>query len=88
VVLHIESLGQLESLGCETLATVVGGGQPPSALADGRYAVLIGDESSGLPEPVAAEATFRITIPMPGGIESLNAAVAAGIILYELSGAR
>ncbi|MEX1125570.1 MAG: RNA methyltransferase [Acidimicrobiia bacterium] len=87
-VIFIESLGQLESLGYQTLATVVDGGQAPSALPDGRYAVLIGDESSGLPEAVAADATFRITIPMPGGIESLNAAMAAGMIVYELTAGR
>lgn len=81
----IESLGQLESLGYESLATVVSGGTAPSALADGRYAVLIGDEASGLPEEVVAGAASRITIPMPGGVESLNAAMAAGIIVYELS---
>ena len=60
-------------------------GWPPSALVAGRYAVLIGDESSGLPDTVSAAAAFRITIPMPGGIESLNAATAAAIIVYELS---
>jgi TrmH family RNA methyltransferase len=84
-VMLIESLAELESLGYRTLATVVEGGGAPSGLADARYAVLIGDESSGLPEKVAADATVRVTIPMPGGIESLNAAIAAGIIVYELS---
>jgi TrmH family RNA methyltransferase len=84
-VLPVDSLAQLESLGFQTLATVVDGGEAPSGLAEGRYAVLIGDESSGLPENVKADATFRITIPMPGGVESLNAAMAAGIIVYELS---
>jgi TrmH family RNA methyltransferase len=84
-VMLVESLGQLESLGYQTLAAVVDGGLAPSGLAVGRYAVLIGDESSGLPEAVVTGASSRVTIPMPGGIESLNAAVAAGIIVYELS---
>jgi TrmH family RNA methyltransferase len=81
----IESIAQLDSLGYQTLATVVDGGMAPSALVAGRYAVLIGEESSGLPDTVSEAAAFRITIPMPGGIESLNAAMAAGIIVYELS---
>lgn len=81
----VESLGQLESLGFETLATVVSGGLALSAVAGGKHAVLIGDESSGLPEDVVTNATTRVSIPMPGGIESLNAAMAAGIIVYDLS---
>jgi 23S rRNA (guanosine2251-2'-O)-methyltransferase len=54
-------------------------------LPAGTYAVLIGDESSGLPDPVVEECDVRLTIPMPGGAESLNAAVAAGIVVYALS---
>ena len=84
-VIPIDSLAQLEGLGYQTLAAVVVGGSAPAALATGRYAVLIGDESSGLPQAVAASATSRVTIPMPGGMESLNAATAAGIMVYELS---
>jgi len=84
-VVRIDSLAQLESLGYQTLATVVEGGLAPSVIAPGRRAVLIGDESSGLPASVAAGASACITIPMPGGIESLNAAVASAIVVYELS---
>ncbi len=84
-MMPVDSLDQLESLGYQTLATVVDGGESPSSLVEARYAVLIGDESSGLPEEVVADATVRITIPMPGGIESFNAAMAAGLIVYELS---
>lgn len=46
-------------------------------------ALVIGSESRG-PGPVLTEqADVRVTIPMPGQMESLNAAVAAGILLYE-----
>jgi TrmH family RNA methyltransferase len=85
VVAAIDSLTQLHGLGYQTLATVVAGGEEPSSLVGGRYALLIGDESSGLPTPVVAEAHHRITIPMPGGIESLNAGTAAAIMVYELT---
>jgi TrmH family RNA methyltransferase len=84
-VLPVDSLGQLEELGYQTLATVVDGGQAPSGLSEARYAVLIGDEASGLPEEVIDDASLRVTIPMPGGIESLNAATASAIVVYELS---
>lgn len=50
-----------------------------------RVALLIGDEAWGLPEQVVAAADARITIATPGMTESLNAAVAAGILVHELS---
>lgn len=68
-----------------TVATVVAGGEDPAGLGGGLWAVLVGDESAGLPAEVAEIAGRRVTIPMPGGTESLNAAVAAGIVVYELS---
>lgn len=47
-------------------------------------AVVIGNEGNGLPESVSAACDRCITIPMHGTIESLNAAMAAGIILWEV----
>jgi TrmH family RNA methyltransferase len=46
---------------------------------------LVGEEAAGLPADVAAGAALRVTVPMPGGMESLNAAMAAAIVIYELS---
>ncbi len=48
-------------------------------------ALLIGNEGSGVPAKLAARARGAITIPCPGPVESLNAAVAAGVLLYEAS---
>ena len=48
-------------------------------------AILIGNEGSGVPDEIAAEAEGAITISCPGAVESLNASVAAGILLYEAS---
>ena len=45
--------------------------------------VLVGGEGAGLPAEIADAANTRVTIPMQGGVESLNAAVAAAVILYE-----
>ncbi len=81
----ITELRDLETAGLVPVATVVEGGAPPDSLPGGRYAVLIGEEAAGLPDDVAAAASKRLTIPMPGGSESLNAAVAAAIVVYELS---
>ncbi len=67
------------------VATVVRGGAALSTVADDRVAVLIGEEAAGLPPEVVASARHKITIPTPGPTASLNAAVAAGIVVYELS---
>jgi TrmH family RNA methyltransferase len=49
----------------------------------GPVAFLIGNEGSGLSGELLDRATARIAIPMPGPVESLNAAVAASVLLYE-----
>ena len=46
----------------------------------------MGEEAAGLPGEVVAAADLVVTIPMPGGTESLNAAVAGSILAYELAG--
>ena len=48
-------------------------------------ALLIGNEGAGLGVEWLALANQRITIPMPGAVESLNAAVAGSLLLYEAS---
>jgi len=47
-------------------------------------AVLLGSEGEGLPDDLLAAADLRVVIPMTGTAESLNLAVAAGILLYEV----
>lgn len=49
-----------------------------------KAAVVIGSEGRGISQPVAAECTRAVYIPITGA-ESLNAAAAAAIILWELS---
>jgi TrmH family RNA methyltransferase len=46
-------------------------------------ALLLGGEGAGLSHELVTAADLRVTIPMRGGIESLNAAVAAAVLLYE-----
>jgi TrmH family RNA methyltransferase len=46
-------------------------------------ALIIGSEGSGIAEEILRRADARVTIPMPGAVESLNAAIAASILLYE-----
>ncbi len=49
----------------------------------GPSAIMIGNEGNGLTQETAELATEKILIPMKGEIESLNAAMAAGILMYE-----
>ena len=49
-----------------------------------KFVLVIGNEARGISQPVFAQADVRLKLPMRGGAESLNAAVAAGIMMYEL----
>lgn len=49
----------------------------------GASAVLIGNEAAGLSDALANKADTYIKIPMDGQVESLNAAMAATILMYE-----
>ena len=48
-------------------------------------AVWIGNEGNGLPADVISACDTAVTIPMQGGPESLNAAMAAGIMMWEMT---
>lgn len=69
----------------DTVATVPEGGTSWPEPSGRRFALLIGEEASGLPGDVVAGASHRLTIHTPGPTESLNAAAAAAIAVYELS---
>lgn len=81
----VRSVWDLRADGYSPRATVVAGGMSPDSIPTGRTAVLIGEEAWGLPDDVVEACDGSITIAMPGGAESLNAAVAAGILVYALS---
>ena len=57
----------------------VGAMQPPH-----RLAIALGNEGHGLSDFVTRLASRTVAIPITGGIESLNVAVTAGILLHEL----
>jgi TrmH family RNA methyltransferase len=46
-------------------------------------ALLLGPEGAGLPDDVLAAGDLQVRIPMTGTAESLNLAVAAGLLLYQ-----
>ena len=46
--------------------------------------ILVGNESQGLPEDYEAACDLRVTMPMKGRADSLNAAVAGAVLAYEV----
>ncbi len=49
------------------------------------HLLYIGNEGNGLPESFADICRYRVTLPMKGKAESLNAAMAAGILMWEFT---
>ena len=77
---------RLRESGVTVFTTAIHGAEPAHrAQLANPVAFLIGNEGNGVPHDLAAQADGSITIPCPGPVESLNAAVAAGILLYEAS---
>lgn len=63
-------------------ALVVSGGIAPTKNMLVDSLLVIGNEAHGIPVEWLADCTSHITLPMPGGTESLNAAIAGSIALY------
>jgi TrmH family RNA methyltransferase len=75
--------GRFHDAGVATAALVVDGGRPLDSLGADPVALFVGSEPHGLAAPIIAGATYRVTIPMVGGQESLNAGVAGSIAMWE-----
>jgi len=67
----------------QTLATCLGGLPLYGLDLTGPVAFIIGNEGAGLSMELQIVASTRVAIPMPGRVESLNAAAAAAICLFE-----
>ena len=74
-----------ESAKIETIATHLKGNELGAGDLKLPCAYFIGNEGDGLTDETAKKCTKLIKIPMKGKAESLNAAVAASVIGYELS---
>ena len=51
---------------------------------NGDFCLVIGNEGRGVSKELKEKADFTVSIPMENGVESLNAAVSAGILMYSL----
>jgi RNA methyltransferase, TrmH family len=65
-------------------------GEPLGRSSDGRrprprVALVLGNEGAGVGAALSAAAQRRVAIPLAPGAESLNVAVVAGILLYEVA---
>ena len=80
----VEFLERVREAGFVSAAAVPEGGEPPRPALSGKSLVVVGAEGSGLPEEVESACEKKISIPAQA--YSLNAAMAASILLYEAYG--
>ncbi len=82
-----DTVSALQGKGLTAFACVVDrDAQPVQTAGLGRGTVaVIGNEGSGLRPATVAACAHRVTIPMTGRAESLNASMAAGIVLWEMT---
>jgi tRNA G18 (ribose-2'-O)-methylase SpoU len=85
-----DELGELQDAGFTTLAlTPRPGAEPLGAILVGppaRFAVVVGAEGPGLTDQALAAVDRRVRIPMAEGVDSINVATAAAIVLSALFG--
>lgn len=81
-----ETIRQIRNRGCPVYATAMEGSvvydEPDYTTG---AAVVIGNEANGISDEVFRERPTNIRIPMGGHLESLNAAISAAIIMYEIN---
>lgn len=82
----LAELAYCKTYGITTYATVVDLDATPITEAQfaPSAALVVGNEGAGLADPVARACDQRVTIPMRGRAQSLNAAMAAGIGMWEM----
>ena len=80
----IEVIERLKAKQIPVYGTMMQGSEVYDALDyTNGAAIVIGNEANGISEEVTAHLTKGVRIPMDGSLESLNAAVAAAILMYE-----
>lgn len=80
----VEAIHALDENGWHTACGCMDGMDFFAREPHAKTAVVIGNEAVGVSVEAAAACSARYTLPMPGRAESLNAAVAAGIMLYDV----
>jgi RNA methyltransferase, TrmH family len=76
----------LRSAGVKIIAADAHGGVPAhTAELAGSVLLVVGNEAAGVSQALLQAADLRVTIPTTGPTESLNAAIAGSVLLYEAS---
>lgn len=79
-------IAQINNCGYEVYATAMEGSKVYDQVDYTKGAAfVIGNEANGVSDEVLKKASARIRIPMEGKLESLNAAVSAAIVMYEIA---
>jgi tRNA G18 (ribose-2'-O)-methylase SpoU len=84
----VNSASELQSLGFKTVAMALRNDSvaldDPRLDAEGRLAIIMGNEGDGLASDVIAAADYTVRIPMAHSVDSLNVAAAAAIAFWQL----
>ncbi len=67
------------------LTTDLSGESLTDKITDEKIMIVLGNEGQGVSEEVLAAANYKVKIDMPGDAESLNVAVAGGILMHQYS---
>lgn len=78
-----ETISDLQSKGFEAVVTLLQGDGSIYDIDYSKKIVVIGNEANGVSDEVMKISKHKVKIPMLGKTESLNASVAAGIMIYE-----
>ncbi len=83
---HEELFGLLDRDGIALWGAAADGEAIGDAVAPDRLAIALGNEGAGLGDALRERCDRLVAIPIDPGVESLNVAVAAGIILHQVRG--
>ena len=82
------AIEELQAAGVWVIGTAMDGENALTADLTGPVALVIGSEGEGISRLTLEKCDRTISLPMKGQIESLNASVAAGVLMYEIVRAR
>lgn len=79
-----QALDKLKAAGFWIFGTDMDGTPYKQWNTSGKVALIIGNEGHGIGQNLKKQVDEMVTIPMTGHVQSLNASVAAGILMYEI----
>ena len=80
----VQTINHLKKQGFWIIGTDMNGTDYKKIDYQGKIAIIIGNEGNGMSRLVKESCDFIASIPMYGKVNSLNASVAAGIVLFEV----